>query len=406
MLEHTNGIAQPKNDAFLRDLLLANPSPVLQRVLAQPDTFQYQVIYTQIDRNKKGVPSFKSYYLNVDRNRYFNPASTVKLPTALAALEKLNKLKIKELDKSTSMLTDSSFPGQSAVLTDPSAKSGLPSIAHYIKKIFLVSDNDAYNRLYEFVGQEELNTMLWKKGYSDARITRRFVRMTPEENRHTNGIRFMQGGKLVYHQPPATSAVKFDFSRQILVGRAHYDRDERLVNAPMDFTAHNNLPLEDLELMLRSVIFPESVPLSRRFDLSAADYRFLHHYMAALPKQSDFPKYDTKEFFDSYTKFFFKAGKGSVPADIYIFNKPGWSYGFLTDCAYVADAKNKFEFLLSAVIYVNEDGILNDDKYEYEQVGYPFFRQLFETIYQHELERPRKFAPQWPKDFIPGSSNP
>jgi len=31
-----------------------------------------------------------------------------------------------------------------------------------------------------------------------------------------------------------------------------------------------------------------------------------------------------------------------------VFNKPGWTYGFLTDVAYVVDFKNKVEFMLSA----------------------------------------------------------
>ena len=36
----------------------------------------------------------------------------------------------------------------------------MPSLGHYIRKVFLVSDNDAHNRLYEFVGQGELKERL------------------------------------------------------------------------------------------------------------------------------------------------------------------------------------------------------------------------------------------------------
>src|SRR5205823_2249605 len=115
--------------------------------------------------------------------RYFNPASTVKLPAVLVALEKLNKMKVKGVNKYTPLVIDSSFGGQSKVLEDTSSSNGLPSIAHYIKKIFLVSDNDAYNRLYEFVEQQMLNEALWQKGYKDVRITRQFAPMTEEENR-------------------------------------------------------------------------------------------------------------------------------------------------------------------------------------------------------------------------------
>jgi hypothetical protein len=71
----------------------------------------------------------------------------------------------------------------------------------------------------------------------------------------------------------------------------------------------------------------------------------------------------------------------------------GWAYGFLTDASYVADFKNKVEYMLSATVYVNSDGILNDNKYEYENVGHPFLYQLGQTIYQYELARKRKNAP-------------
>jgi hypothetical protein len=37
--------------------------------------------------------------------------------------------------------------------------------------------------------------------------------------------------------------------------------------------------------------------------------------------------------------------------------------------------------------------VLNDDKYEYETIGYPFFKETGNIIYQYELKRPRKYVP-------------
>lgn len=391
--------AQVKTDAWLSELLRNNASESLLHILNNPDSFQYQLIYTQINRNKNNKPSFEQHYLHVDKSQYFNPASTVKMPLALLALEKLNKINKPGVNKFTPMLTDSAYSGQTTVMEDSSSENGLPSVAHYIKKIFLVSDNDAYNRLYEFVGQKAINERLWQMGYKDVRITRRFVRATEEENRHTNPVRFVDGsGKLLYRQAAAYSDLQFDFTRKILVGQAHYNRDDSLIHAPMDFTTHNNVSLEDLQQILQSVLFPASVPARQRFSLTEKDYRFLYEYMSKLPGESRFPKYDTTEYFDSYTKFFmFKSGKTKIPAHIKVFNKTGWSYGFLTDIAYIIDFKNKVEFMLSGTIYVNRDGILNDDKYEYEELGYPFFKEVGNIIYRYELERKRKFVPDLEK---------
>lgn len=383
--------AQQRTDKFLEKLLLEHASPQLKHILQHPDSFQVQLIYTQINRDAQNRPAFKHYYYQVDNKKYFNPASTVKMPLAFLALEKLNGLGI---DKYTPMLTDSGYAAQTRVWADTSSANGLPSVANYIKKIFLVSDNDAYNRLYEFIGQQTIHEKLWARGYPEMRIVRRFVAMNEDQNRHTNPIRFMQDGKLVYSQPAAVSTLQFDYSRALLVGRGHMDKDEQLVNAPMDFTRHNNAPLADLQQMLQSVLFPESVPENKRFRLTNDDYRFLYRYMAALPHESRKPGYDTTEFFDSYTKFFrFKGGRGKIPPYIRVFNKTGWSYGFLTDVAYHADFRNRTEFMISGSIYVNRDGVLNDNKYEYEEEGYPFFKEVGDIIYNYELQRKRPHAP-------------
>ncbi|NSL89148.1 hypothetical protein ECE50_020055 [Chitinophaga sp. Mgbs1] len=386
--------AQPRTDKFLKELIYKGASPSLQHILQHPDSFRYQLIYTQINRDARNVPHFRHYYLNVDADRYFNPASTVKLPIALLALEKLHELRIPGLTGHTPMLTDSSWSGQVTVHTDSTAENLLPSIYHYIKRIFLISDNDAYNRLYEFVGQQEIHERLWEKGYRRARIVRRFMPLNEEQNRHTNAIRFVDNGNSIYEQPAAVSTLQFDYSKPVTIGQGYLDKDDKLVPLPMDFTRHNKLPLEDLQQMLQSVIFPASVPARQRFNIDAADYHFLYQYMSQYPSETAWPKYDTAEYFDSYTKFFLFKGAGHrIPSYLRDFNKTGWSYGFLTDAAYIVDFKHGVEFMLTGNVYVNRDGILNDNKYEYEDDGYPFFRDVGKIIYEYELHRKRAHEP-------------
>ena len=80
-----------------------------------------QIIYTQIDRGKKDKDKFKltDHYFNVDPDNYFYPASTVKLPVAILALQKLNELKIPGLDKNTTMITGADGDEQTEVCNDP-----------------------------------------------------------------------------------------------------------------------------------------------------------------------------------------------------------------------------------------------------------------------------------------------
>ncbi len=191
--------AQPKNDSLLNSIFATNHNGLFQQVLHDPQTYRLQIIYTEINRDKHNKPFFKNYYFNYNPDLYFNPASTVKLPLAFLALEKLNRLHIKGVTKYTALQFDSSYERQVSLYRDSTSENKLPSIAHFIRKAFLVSDNDAYNRLYQFVGQQVINRSLYEKGYKDIRITRQFMSFTPGQNRHTNQLRFIHdNGSLIY----------------------------------------------------------------------------------------------------------------------------------------------------------------------------------------------------------------
>ena len=386
--------AQPKTDTLLKQILVKGTGDLVTEVLQNADTYRLQIIYTQIDRTKNNKPVFKNYYYNYDPNLYYNPASTVKMPLAFLALEKLNKMKIKEVNKYSFIQFDSSYEKQTTQYSDSTSENRLPSIAHYIKKAFLISDNDAYNRLYQFMGQQIIHQRLREKGYHDVRIPRQFMGFTIEQNRHTNPVRFIrEDGRLIYAQPPAYNTDSFDFSKVIKIGNAFMNRNDSLVNEPFDFTIHNNISLESLRQMLQSVLFPSSVPKKQRFDLTGNDYEFLYRYLSQYPSETPYPKYDDSVYYDSYVKFFFRDSTHRMRESVRVFNKVGWAYGFLTDVSYVVDFENKVEYMLAATLYVNKDGILNDNKYEYTTTGWPFLYQLGQRIYQYELQRERKYKP-------------
>lgn len=363
-------------------------------IFEHPEHYELQIIYTQINRDKNNVPSFQSYHYQLDSTDYFYPASTVKMPTAFIALEKINQLKIKGLDKFTPMRNGVGSAPQTAANLDASAENLLPSVAHYIKKIFLVSDNDAYNRLYEFVGQEALNNSLRAKGYEDLRLIHRLSASAynAETNRQTNPVTFYKNDKVLYHQGEVESDGYSSLGLQNQIkGKGYANNEGEIINEPFDFRYKNYISLQNLHDIIKTVLFPNAVPEQQRFDLTAADYAFLYEYMAMTPKTSDYPKYDKP---DGYVKFFMFGGDAPIiPEHIRIFNKVGDAYGYLTDVAYIVDLQNKVEFMVAATIHVNDNRIYNDGVYEYESKGFPFFKTLGNLIYASELKRKREFTP-------------
>ena len=384
-----------KTSPFLDSLLKQYPQ-YFDTVIRHKAAMNVQVIYTQINRDANGLPNFKHHFYNVDPANYFYPASTVKFPIVLLALQKLNGLKGKGIDKNTTMITETAFSGQTAVYNDPTVVNGKPSIAQYIKKILMVSDNDAYNRLYEFLGQDYINEQLHKKGYEDAQILHRLnIFLTEEENRNTNPVTFLDAANnVLYTQPAQRNNAKYSV-RNDSIGNA-FIKSGQLVNGPMNFSGKNRISLEDLHTILINLVFPTSVSGNQGFNLTESDKDFVMKYMSQTPEESVYPDYasDTVNYWPAYCKFLlFGAEKGKLPKHIRIFNKPGDAYGHLSDIAFITDLKNNIEFFVSAEIYCNSDGILNDDKYDYQNIGLPFMKHLGEVLYQYELKRERTFKP-------------
>jgi hypothetical protein len=364
------------------------------KFLQHPDDYKIQIIYTQIDRRADNSPVFTDHTYRLNSKEYFYPASTVKLPTAMLALQRLNELNLKGLDKNTAMVHGADYKGQIEALNDPSSPNGFPSIEHYIKKILLVSDNDAFNRLYEFLGSKYINQQLHQKGYSDAQVIHRLERsLTEDENRHTNPVYFYDPKNNPIYKKPLEYDETIREKRTDFLGKA-YMKNQIKVEGPMDFSTKNRLGLQSLHQIVKSVIFPQTIPASSRFGLTGSDYDFIRKYMSMYPPESSIPGYDTAAAWPAYCKFLlWGAEKGEKPSHIRVFNKVGDAYGFLIDAAYIVDFEKKVEFMLSAVIYCNKDGVLNDSQYDYDEIGFPFMKNLGELIYQHELKRKKAFQP-------------
>ncbi len=353
-----------------------------------------QIIYTRIDRGNNGVPSLQNYYFNQKDARYFYPASTVKLPIAILALQKLHELPFPGIDMNSSMITEAAYSGQTAQYNDPNTADGRPTIAQYIKEVLLVSDNNAFNRLYEFLGQDYINKQFALRGYTSARILHRLdVVLNEDENRHTNPVSFYNKTikRPLFTQPMQNNGSQYE-KRNDFIGKAYYS-DTVLVNSPKDFSQKNRMSLEDLHNILISLVFPEKVKPAQRFNITEEDRRFLLKYMSQFPGESLYPSYDSS-YNDAWAKLIlYGKEKGSLPKHVRVFNKEGDAYGQLTDIAYVVDFDKKIEFLVSATIYCNKDEILNDDKYDYDTVGLPFLKNLGEALYEYELKRKRNNSP-------------
>ena len=148
-----------------------------------------QIKLTVIDKNKE----FDEYEYNVDSNKYFYPASTVKLPIALFAIEKLNENKYLSIDTPF-------------MLEDDTLKT---TMRRELEKIFVLSDNQANNRLFEFLGQDYINQKFISKGLNESRI---FHRLSTKNSSNLNGKRvdFFLNDSIISFQNKNTAPAKLN----------------------------------------------------------------------------------------------------------------------------------------------------------------------------------------------------
>jgi hypothetical protein len=355
------GGREPESNPLLQ--VLNSTDPAIIRVMQDPEGYEVQIRYSRILRTSDSV-TFMNYDFQVDSSQYFYPASTVKFPVALAALEKLNELD--SLDRDTRYYIE--------------GDSVENSFSRDIIEIFAVSDNHANNRLFEFLGQDEINSRIGSKRAGPFRLSHRlgFHRdvLTTQPL-----VIYLNDTLTTLSAPIINSAPKPLKMRGVLKGSGYMEGDS-LISDPFYFRLKNYLPVTTLDGLIKRVIFPESFPVEQQFKLSTYQRSFLLDAMKILPRQAG---YDPESFPDGYCKFFlFGDTEAQIPEHLEIYNKVGFAYGTLTDCAYIKDLASGVEFLLTATILVNQDGIFNDDQYEYKEIGLPFLATLGRKLYEYE----------------------
>ena len=371
----------------LLDSLLSN-NESLKTVWENTDTHRLQIIYTRVLHDSLGNIKLKNYSYNLSENLYFYPASLVKLPVSIFTLEKLNALASVKATINSKIAIESNYSCQSAVIIDNLSDNLTPTLSNYISKALIISDNDSYNRLYEFVGPEYCQKRLNEIGYSKSRIITRFSRCNSLENKHTNGFNFYNTqGEVLYRQPPAF----YNFSikpplNNMQVGSAHL-KHGKIIDSPKDFSNSNFFPLQNMHDLLIGLIYPSLC--KSPFLITNKNREFVLECLSAKPSECSIDKIkNDTTFYDNYTNYLFygSENKGTRNDYLKIYNIVGQSYGFLSDVAYFQDTENEIEFFLSSVIYTNSSEVVGNNGYEYDTIGFPFLRDLGKAIYSYELK--------------------
>ena len=337
------------------DFAIKSPKPSISIVKKNLKDHQIQIKLTVIKDEE-----IINHEYNVDNNEYFYPASTVKLPIALLAIEKVNESKFITLD--TPFRVENEI--EKSTLRDE------------ILKMFIISDNDSFNRIFEFLGQDYINGKLRALGFENTTIFHR-LSVEDSDNLETKKVFFFTEKDSFFIQ---TYNRKSDPNQinGLKKGKKYFDKAGNLVKEAMDFSKKNRISIDDLHEMTAQIYLPENYINKNSFNLYDKQRVFVWEAMSASPNKLGLRK---EKYPGNFVKFFVRGDEkdnDTIKNTLKIYNKVGTAYGQITETAFIDSEPNKF--ILTATMYVNENDIINDDIYEYESVGIPFFSSFGKEI--------------------------
>ena len=375
IVHSTNGQTANVKEAELLAVLRHKDS-LVDAVLSDMQGYRFQLAMS-LKKNES-----KTNTIQLGEAQYFYPASLVKLPLALMTLEKIKRLNL-DLNHSIQLGAYASCKydgfvklGQQQTIT----------FRQLLEELLVVSDNNHYNTLFHFITPKEINKALKEKGFTDSYIYKSFEGCELDQQLHCGEILVKNTeNKVVFRQEASSLDTNlmmqsFPYSEKRLVGSKRYE-NRKIIKKPIDFNYTNDLSLLDIHTLIESLF--ENDKVVELWDILPKHKEFLLTCMQKFPREMT-QSYHTnyREIEDNKFKYF-RIGESPIDSNNKrTFSKIAYSYGFTTETAFIP--YNDIEGLfLSMTIYTNENGILNDGKYEYDEIARPVFNRIANFLYTY-----------------------
>jgi hypothetical protein len=118
-----------------------------------------------------------------------------------------------------------------------------------------------------------------------------------------------------------------------------------------------------------------------RLDLDELHRRLLVEVMGTAPTDSPNPRYEGPSYAEDRFRPLLVGLRRVVPRDeLDYVSKSGRAYGFLIDNAWLRHRPTGRALAVTVGLYADDDGVVNDDRYAYEEVGTPLMEDLGEAL--------------------------
>ena len=353
----------------------------LKEIIKEKEDYEIQILLTKIDQYNSKV-DFQEFKYQLDDNKYFYPASTIKLPIVVLTLKKINELRSKGSEITLKSKITLNYKDDYSELV---IRDSITSFQNLIADVFLVSDNSASNILIDFIGYNYFNHEMENAGFDKTYLNHKFnpdpyVNSTWQiSDLDNNIISSINDNQKIIKADEKTNGLE--------KGERRYFKGEILAES-LNFSEKNRSSITDMHNLIKYIFYPEIFDSTNTFNLNVEDYDFLRYWMSRFTYEDIGEKFiGDEKFFETYNKFFIHGDEQSVSNEqIRVYNKIGQAYGTSIDNGLIKNYQDNVEFILTATIYTNKNKVINDNLYEYDDLAVPFLAKLSRAIYNELVD--------------------
>lgn len=353
----------------------------LKEIIKEKEDYEIQILLTKIDQYNSKV-DFQEYKYQLDDNKYFYPASTIKLPIVVLTLKKINELRSKGSEITLKSKITLNYKDDYSELV---VRDSITSFQNLIADVFLVSDNSASNILIDFIGYNYFNHEMENAGFDKTYLNHKF---NPDPYVNSTWQISDLDNNLISSLNDDQKIIKADDKTIGLEkGERRYFKGE-ILDESLNFSEKNRSSITDMHHLIKYIFYPEIFDITNTFNLNVEDYDFLRYWMSRFTYEDIGEKFiGDEKFFETYNKFFIHGDEQSVSNEqIRVYNKIGQAYGTSIDNGLIKNYQDNVEFILTATIYTNKNKVINDNLYEYDDIAVPFLAKLSRSIYNELVD--------------------
>ena len=349
--------------------IIKGKESVVDQVLANPAKYHLQINFTAVEEDQDKI-KLNDYSLYKDKY-YYHPASLIKFPLALISLEMLTQFQEQygvDLQTPIQNKTCSCDFGTDNYVNHLKQ----PNLDHLYKEMLIMSNNEAYNFFYDFVGPTYFNKRMKELNIPNILLRNRFYPGCA-------GIASKTHGGIYFMKDSINSSYSINCQTDTL-----QDNTQNIyMNDPTALT-HNVVSLSSLHQLMIQLFYPSFYKQDQTLKISEANLNYFKTTISSYPNSLlDYAAYP-----NHYHKYLIPSHLiNNKDSAIKVYSKNGNAGGYISDVMFFTDEKSKVKYFLSVSMYNATTKYYYRRRAHYTSPGLDFFRQLSKILYNYEKEK-------------------